>query len=61
MSYHAVLTAIGLFALTFLSPGPNLFLIVQTSLSQGKSDGIAAGAGVGAAHHAGKPWPAKPW
>ncbi len=46
MSYHAVLTAIGLFALTFLSPGPNLFLIVQTSLSQGKSAGIAAGAGV---------------
>ncbi|AHG64949.1 homoserine/threonine efflux transporter [Advenella mimigardefordensis] len=46
MSYHAVLTAVGLFALTFLSPGPNLFLIVQTSLSQGKSAGIAAGAGV---------------
>ncbi|PJX25814.1 hypothetical protein CAP48_07190 [Advenella sp. S44] len=48
MSYHAILTAIGLFALTFLSPGPNLFLIVQTSLSQGKSAGIAAGAGVAA-------------
>lgn len=46
MSYHAVLTAVGLFALTFMSPGPNLFLIVQTSLSQGKSAGMAAGAGV---------------
>lgn len=46
MSYHAVVTAVGLFALTFLSPGPNLFLIVQTSLSQGKSAGMAAGAGV---------------
>ncbi|HLU03375.1 MAG TPA: homoserine/threonine efflux transporter [Advenella sp.] len=46
MSYHAVLTAVGLFALTFLSPGPNLFLIVHTSLSQGQSAGIAAGAGV---------------
>ncbi|MGX9934844.1 homoserine/threonine efflux transporter [Advenella kashmirensis] len=46
MSYHAVLTAVGLFALTFLSPGPNLFLIVQTSLSQGKAAGITAGAGV---------------
>ncbi len=46
MSYHAVATAVGLFALTFLSPGPNLFLIVQTSLSQGRSAGLAAGAGV---------------
>jgi len=46
MSYHAVAAAIGLFALTFLSPGPNLFLIVQTSLSQGKAAGLAAGAGV---------------
>ncbi len=46
MSYHAVAAAVGLFALTFLSPGPNLFLIVQTSLSQGKVAGLAAGAGV---------------
>ncbi len=48
MSFHAVIVAVGLFALTFMSPGPNLFLIVQTSLSQGKSAGMAAGAGVAA-------------
>jgi len=43
---HMVLTAIGLFALTFLSPGPNLLVVVQSSLSAGREAGIAAGAGV---------------
>jgi amino acid exporter len=43
---HSALLTVGLFALTFLSPGPNLLLIVQSSLSAGRSAGIAAGLGV---------------
>lgn len=43
---HAALLAIALFALTFLSPGPNLLVVVQSSLSAGRAAGIAAGAGV---------------
>ena len=45
---HSVLLTIGLFALTFLSPGPNLLVVVQSSLSAGRSAGIAAGLGVAA-------------
>lgn len=45
-SLHAVVLAIGLFALTFLSPGPNLLVVVQASLSQGRAAGVAAGLGV---------------
>jgi amino acid exporter len=43
---HSALLTVGLFALTFLSPGPNLLLIVQSSLAAGRSAGIAAGLGV---------------
>jgi len=43
---HSVILTIGLFALTFLSPGPNLLVVVQSSLSHGRSAGIAAGLGV---------------
>src|SRR6185312_10432590 len=43
---HSVLLTIGLFALTFLSPGPNLLVVVQSSLSAGRTAGIAAGLGV---------------
>src|SRR6185503_3885409 len=43
---HSVLLTIGLFGLTFLSPGPNLLVVVQSSLSAGRSGGIAAGLGV---------------
>jgi amino acid exporter len=43
---HSVILTIGLFALTFLSPGPNLLVVVQSSLSYGRSAGIAAGLGV---------------
>src|SRR6185437_1199325 len=45
---HSVLLTIGLFALTFLSPGPNLLVVVQSSLSAGRAAGIAAGLGVAA-------------
>jgi len=45
---HSALLTVGLFALTFLSPGPNLLLIVQSSLAAGRSAGIAAGLGVAA-------------
>ena len=45
---HSVLLTIGLFGLTFLSPGPNLLIVVQSSLSSGRSAGIAAGFGVAA-------------
>lgn len=43
---HSVIVTIGLFALTFLSPGPNLLVVVQSSLSVGRTGGIAAGFGV---------------
>ena len=43
---HSVLLTIGLFGLTFLSPGPNLLIVVQSSLSAGRAAGIAAGLGV---------------
>jgi amino acid exporter len=43
---HASIVTVGLFALTFLSPGPNLLVVVQASLSRGRAAGIAAGAGV---------------
>ncbi len=43
--HTAVLTA-GLFALTLLVPGPNLLYVVRSSLSGGRSAGIAAGLGV---------------
>lgn len=43
---HSVILTVGLFALTFLSPGPNLFVVVQASLVAGRSAGFAAGLGV---------------
>lgn len=43
---HSVLLTVSLFALTFLSPGPNLLIVLQSSLSHGRSAGIAAGLGV---------------
>jgi amino acid exporter len=43
---HSVLLTIALFALTFLSPGPNLLIVLRASLSQGRSAGAAAGFGV---------------
>ena len=43
---HSALLAIGLFALTFMSPGPNLLVVVQASLGAGRRAGIAAGLGV---------------
>lgn len=43
---HSVALTVGLFALTFLSPGPNLLLIVQASLAGGRSAGFTAGLGV---------------
>jgi amino acid exporter len=43
---HSVLLTIGLFTLTFLSPGPNLLIVLRASLSQGRSAGVAAGFGV---------------
>lgn len=45
---HTVLVAMGLFALTFMSPGPNLLIVVQSSLSHGRAAGVAAGLGVAA-------------
>ena len=43
---HSVILTIGLFAVTFLSPGPNLLVVVQASLIAGRSAGIATGLGV---------------
>lgn len=43
---HSALLAVGLFALTFMSPGPNLLVVVQASLASGRRAGIAAGMGV---------------
>lgn len=45
---HSVVLTIALFGLTFLSPGPNLLVVVQSSLSAGRKAGIAAGFGVAA-------------
>ena len=47
MSYaYSALLAVGLFALTFLSPGPNLLIVVQSSMSAGRRAGVAASLGV---------------
>lgn len=43
---HSVILTVGLFALTFLSPGPNLLVVVQASLVAGRAAGFAAGLGV---------------
>jgi amino acid exporter len=43
---HASIATIGLFALTFLIPGPNLLVVVQSSLAKGRAAGIAAGLGI---------------
>lgn len=43
---HSVVVTIGLFMLTFLSPGPNLLVVAQSSLSFGRTAGIAVGLGV---------------
>lgn len=43
---HAVTLTIGLFVLTFLNPGANLFVVVQTSLSSGRRAGVLTGLGV---------------
>jgi len=43
---YSALLAVGLFALTFLSPGPNLLVVVQASLASGRSAGIAVAVGV---------------
>lgn len=45
---HASMATVGLFALTFLIPGANLLVVVQSSLSGGRAAGIAAGMGVAA-------------
>ena len=45
---HSVLLTVGLFGLTFLSPGPNLLIVVQSSLAAGRKAGVAAGLGVAA-------------
>jgi amino acid exporter len=45
---HSALLAVGLFALTFMSPGPNLLVVVQASLANGRRAGIATGMGVAA-------------
>lgn len=47
MSYtYSALLAVGLFALTFLSPGPNLLVIVQSSMAAGRRAGAATSLGV---------------
>ncbi|MGC1817066.1 MAG: hypothetical protein WA900_05370, partial [Casimicrobiaceae bacterium] len=38
---HSVILTVGLFALTFLSPGPNLLVVVQASLVAGRAAGFA--------------------
>ena len=45
---HLALLAVGLFVVTFLSPGPNLLVVVRSSLFAGRGAGFAAGAGVAA-------------
>lgn len=46
MSIQAVLLAMGLFAVTFMSPGPNLLVVVQASVTQGRTAGVITGLGV---------------
>lgn len=46
---HSIVVSVGLFALTFLSPGPNLLIVLQSSLAHGRGAGIAAGFGVAVA------------
>lgn len=43
---HTVLLTVGLFAFTFLSPGPNLLVVVQASLAAGRTAGAMTGLGV---------------
>ncbi|WP_058910009.1 homoserine/threonine efflux transporter [Entomohabitans teleogrylli] len=43
---HGVLVTVGLFMLTFLNPGANLFIVVQTTLSSGRRAGLLCGCGV---------------
>ncbi len=43
---EAVLLGVGLFFLGVLSPGPNFFVVVRTSIAQGPQAGIATGLGV---------------
>jgi amino acid exporter len=43
---YSALLAVGLFALTFLSPGPNLLVVVQSSVAAGRRAGVAASLGV---------------
>ncbi|KKB62559.1 hypothetical protein WM40_16535 [Robbsia andropogonis] len=48
MSIQVVLLAMGLFAVTFMSPGPNLLVVVQASVTQGRTAGFITGLGVAA-------------
>ncbi|CFV23238.1 putative membrane transport protein [Yersinia enterocolitica] len=43
---HVIILTIGLFVLTFINPGANLLVVVQTSLSSGKNAGLLTGLGV---------------
>src|SRR3546814_11266294 len=52
---HTVLLTVGLFAFTFLSPGPNLLVVVHASMASGRAAGAVTGLGVatGAAIYSG--------
>jgi amino acid exporter len=43
---HSALLAVGLFALTFFSPGPNLLVVIHASLARGRRAGLITGLGV---------------
>lgn len=43
---HVIVLTIGLFVLTFINPGANLLVVIQTSLSSGKNAGLLTGLGV---------------
>lgn len=43
---HAIILTVSLFVLTFINPGANLLVVVQTSLCSGKNAGIYTGLGV---------------
>ncbi|MDB5807071.1 MAG: hypothetical protein JWN73_4393 [Betaproteobacteria bacterium] len=43
---HSALLAVGLFALTFFSPGPNLLVVIHASAARGRRAGLATGLGV---------------
>ncbi|MGE4802640.1 LysE family transporter [Yersinia hibernica] len=43
---HVIILTVGLFVLTFINPGANLLVVVQTSLSSGKNAGLLTGLGV---------------